>query len=288
MNFYPFHIGDYAAHTARLSLMEDLAYRRLIDAYYLAEKPLEGTAKEVAREIGMLDHVNDVEYVLNRFFVFENGTYRNARCDDEIEKYKDKAEKASKAGKASAKAREKAKQTNEQQTLNESATDVEIKSNGRATNQEPRTKNQYVDLQNRSQDHHGSRFTGAGALSRGDDEVPDGIGAWLCWLNETHGHRYSLRERTSGKVPEILTRWTANGITKAQINDAIETARSRGDPIANIVCYVDAILSNPTSKKRIQDERAETIAALTGRNDRQGEQRNERVIDITPNATASA
>jgi uncharacterized protein YdaU (DUF1376 family) len=40
MNYYPFHVGDYAAHTAHLEPMEDLAYRRMLDAYYLRESPL--------------------------------------------------------------------------------------------------------------------------------------------------------------------------------------------------------------------------------------------------------
>jgi len=43
MHYFNFNIGDYASHTRHLSLMEDLAYRRLIDAYYLAEKPFTGT-----------------------------------------------------------------------------------------------------------------------------------------------------------------------------------------------------------------------------------------------------
>jgi uncharacterized protein YdaU (DUF1376 family) len=53
MNFFPFHIGDYAAHTRNLSLIEDLAYRRMLDAYYLAEMAFNGSAADVARSIGM-------------------------------------------------------------------------------------------------------------------------------------------------------------------------------------------------------------------------------------------
>ena len=64
MNFYPFHIGDYAAHTRHLSLMEDLAYRRLIDLYYLGEEALQGEPAYLARRIGMSDFSSDVEYIL--------------------------------------------------------------------------------------------------------------------------------------------------------------------------------------------------------------------------------
>ena len=40
MNFYPFNIGDYSAATKHLSWDEDLAFRRLLDAYYTREEPI--------------------------------------------------------------------------------------------------------------------------------------------------------------------------------------------------------------------------------------------------------
>lgn len=102
MNYYQFHIGDYAAHTSRLSLMEDLAYRRMLDAYYLAERPLVGSSTDVAREIGMSEHIQAVEYVLNRFFVRSGSEWVSGRCDTEISRYQSKQAQASLAGKASA------------------------------------------------------------------------------------------------------------------------------------------------------------------------------------------
>ena len=89
MNFYPFHIGDYAAHTRHLSLIEDLAYRRLIDHYYLSEVPLSGDYESIAKEIGMVDYPKEIEYILNRYFQFwqEDCTWRNKRADEEIAKY---------------------------------------------------------------------------------------------------------------------------------------------------------------------------------------------------------
>lgn len=131
MNFYPFHIGDYAAHTQRLSLMEDLAYRRLMDAYYLAERPFNGSASDVAREIGMLEQIEAVTYVLGRFFNAVDGGFSNDRCDKEISHYQDKKEQASNAGKASAAKRSNARST----PVEKNATDVQ-------PSQEPLTKNQ--------------------------------------------------------------------------------------------------------------------------------------------------
>ncbi len=40
MNYYSHHIGDYTTDTAHLSLLEDGAYRRLMDRYYTTEAPL--------------------------------------------------------------------------------------------------------------------------------------------------------------------------------------------------------------------------------------------------------
>ncbi len=94
MNFYPFHIGDYASHTRHLSIIEDIAYRRLIDAYYLAEKPLTGEPDLIARSIGMREYEEEVEYVLTIFFDCTPDGYINKRADEEIAKYRAKADSA--------------------------------------------------------------------------------------------------------------------------------------------------------------------------------------------------
>ena len=77
--------------------MEDLAYRRLISAYYLNEKPLKGSAKEISRLILMRDNVADVEQVLVEFFTPNSGhnKWTNKRCDKEIKNYKSNGDKKS-------------------------------------------------------------------------------------------------------------------------------------------------------------------------------------------------
>ena len=94
MNYYPFHLGDYATHTKHLGLLEDLAYRRMIDLYYTTEKPLPNDPENVARLIGMREHSTIVTEVLSDFFLKSEDGYRNKRCDGEIEKYKAKADRA--------------------------------------------------------------------------------------------------------------------------------------------------------------------------------------------------
>ena len=115
MHYYSFNIGDYASHTRHLSAMEDLAYRRLLDLYYLHEQPLNERLTTVARAINMRENETEVQAVLEEFFELEEGTgWVNRRADEEIAKYHSKLEAASRAGKASAERRSNARSTTEQ------------------------------------------------------------------------------------------------------------------------------------------------------------------------------
>lgn len=106
MHYYSFNIGDYASHTRHLSELEDLAYRRLLDLYYLHEQPLNECSTTVARLINMRKHEAEVKAVLEEFFSLIPGRgWVNTRADLEIEKYHGKVEAASRAGKVSAERR---------------------------------------------------------------------------------------------------------------------------------------------------------------------------------------
>ena len=90
MHYYQFHIGDYKSHTHHLSLIEDLAFRRLLDPYYLHEAPIK--QRDIARQIGMREHEQDVLTVLNEFFVSTDRGFVNPRADAEIAKFKEFSE----------------------------------------------------------------------------------------------------------------------------------------------------------------------------------------------------
>lgn len=92
MHYYQFNIGDYASHTRHLEPMEDLIYRRLLDLYYLHERPLNEDASVVAKQIGLRDMAATVLDVLNEFFERTEDGYRSARADKEIENYKSMSE----------------------------------------------------------------------------------------------------------------------------------------------------------------------------------------------------
>ena len=118
MHYYQFHIGDYATHTRHLTPIEDIAYRRLLDIYYLHERPLSDCLTTVARQINMREYEAEVDLVLTEFFDHIDGGYINRRADKEIEHYKAKVEQASRAGRASAERRTNGRSTDVQPTNN--------------------------------------------------------------------------------------------------------------------------------------------------------------------------
>ena len=90
MHYYNFHIGDYKSHTSHLSVIEDIAYRRLLDFYYLHEKPIK--QQNIARQIGMREHEQDVLTILDEFFLSSPEGFVHPRADKEILKFKEFAE----------------------------------------------------------------------------------------------------------------------------------------------------------------------------------------------------
>ena len=97
MIWYKFHLGDYITHTLHLSDAEDLAYRRLLDMYYMTEKPIPLDTESVARKIRL--DLDITESVLGEFFEHTENGYRNYRCDAEIAKYQHQVENNRQLGK---------------------------------------------------------------------------------------------------------------------------------------------------------------------------------------------
>jgi uncharacterized protein YdaU (DUF1376 family) len=99
MHYYQFNIKDYKAHTDHLSLMEDLAFRRMLDWIYLHEKPLPINPSDIAKRVLMPTHTESIEFVLSEFFELVEDGYINRTATDNIDSFKAKSEKASKSAK---------------------------------------------------------------------------------------------------------------------------------------------------------------------------------------------
>ena len=97
MIWYKFHIGDYLTHTVHLSDAEDLAYRRLLDLYYMSEKMIPLDHEVVARKIRL--DLDITESVLGEFFERTEIGYFNNRCHVEVAKYQHQVENNRQLGK---------------------------------------------------------------------------------------------------------------------------------------------------------------------------------------------
>jgi len=141
VHYFQFNIGDYASHTRHLSLLEDLAYRRMLDSYYLREEPLPESAAEVARLIGMREHIAEIEQVLSDFFELTADGWRHARADREIAGYARFLDKQRENGKRGGRPRNNPDETQWKPTANPTLTQTEPKKS-LTTNHKPLTTNQ--------------------------------------------------------------------------------------------------------------------------------------------------
>ena len=96
MNYYEHHLGDYVKDTLYLTMVQDGAYRRLLDVYYIKEEPIPLDMKgayQRARATTKPER-DAVAMVLKEFFVKTADGWRHGRCDEEIERYRQKQEAA--------------------------------------------------------------------------------------------------------------------------------------------------------------------------------------------------
>jgi uncharacterized protein YdaU (DUF1376 family) len=88
MYYYQFNIGDYLSHTRHLTPTEDLCYRRLLDYYYLHEKPILLDLPQATRLLCLnKEFIPDVQTVLTEFFIQTDNGWINPRADKEIKQY---------------------------------------------------------------------------------------------------------------------------------------------------------------------------------------------------------
>ncbi len=85
--------------TRHLSLIEDIAYRRLLDLYYDTEKPLDLNIDILVRLIGLKDYKTETQQILSEFFSETKKGYIQKRVQKELGKYAAKATAARENGK---------------------------------------------------------------------------------------------------------------------------------------------------------------------------------------------
>ena len=229
MNYYPFHIGDYVAHTAHLEPMEDLAYRRLLDQYYIRECPLPSDVQATAKLIRMRSMADDVESVLREFFTLTDEGWVHSRCEVEIEKFQDKRAKARASAQASVNAR-KAGQ------LNDRSTDAEVSASERSTNAEknqtdvelPKPEPKPEPIPNKELKEDAAEAAAPGKPSRSrfnplEVELPDSVssGAWSEWIAYRRQEGMSVKQVCLESQLRSLQQWHSEG---QDPNEIIRTA----------------------------------------------------------------
>jgi len=147
MHYYQFNVADYRKDTTHLTPMEHFIYRSLIDWYYLDEEPIPRKTQLVMRRLGLdTSGLSFLENVLSDFFIETENGYKHERIEQELAKYRLKAETArvngTKGGRPKGSGK-KPKKTQPVQNRNPEKT-------GSKANQEPITNNQI---------NKGGRFT---------------------------------------------------------------------------------------------------------------------------------
>lgn len=94
MNYYEHHLGDYAKDTAHLTMLEDGAYRRLLDRYYGTEQGIPADQAHRIARARTREEKAAVDAVLEEFFTLTDGVWLNSRAEEEIAKFAAKKPKA--------------------------------------------------------------------------------------------------------------------------------------------------------------------------------------------------
>lgn len=149
MHYYTRNIADFNNATRHLTRQERSIYSDLIELQYDLEEPLPDDMEWICRRVLAFTESErtDVERMLNEFFDLVEQGWSNARCESEINHFKEKQAKAKAAGKASGEARRRNKKPRKNNKNEHTGTDVERALNGSRTdveltnNQEPITNN---------------------------------------------------------------------------------------------------------------------------------------------------
>jgi|CXWL01.1.fsa_nt_gi uncharacterized protein YdaU (DUF1376 family) len=98
MHYYQFNISDWVLHTNHLSLEEEGVYRRILDFYYETELPIPEETQSVIRRLKLGSYSVIFGLILAEFFILKQDGWHNLRADEELIKYKEKAEIAKSNG----------------------------------------------------------------------------------------------------------------------------------------------------------------------------------------------
>lgn len=272
MNYYERHLGDYAKDTAHLSMLEHGAYGLLLDRYYATECGIPADQVHRLARARTKEEKQAIDSVLGEFFKLVDGVWINNRAADEITKAQSKIKAAQENGKRGG--RPKSNQTETQEKPSGLFVGSENETQTKA-HQTPDTRHQ-----NKTNSQAASTD-----LDLAAEAPPDPIQSRSLELV------VMLRQRGAAIAAgnPHARQWAESGVTNAQALTAMETADQRRIETRSTQPVNAGLLNSiitdtqraPPKRATIHDERAATIAALTGRS-RNHEHESGTIIDITP------
>lgn len=272
MNYYPHHIGDYITATAHLTMIEDGAYRRLLDLYYSTEKALPIDRKALYRlaRARAKDEQEAVDIVIEEFFEGTDDGWFHSRCDEEIEKARVLAERARANGKKGGRpAKSKPSNNPEAKPGGENDNPVETqrvmsglsKQNPKQTQSEPRDNPEtkppipipLPNIKDKAPAANTCSTVGPAdnspppltADENPEPPLPEGPPLYAVLVRRWEKSRGKASKVTSSDPR--LSIWSEKGVTEAQLREAYDLAVAdrddKGDVTAINAGFLDAMLA---------------------------------------------
>jgi len=268
VNYYPFHIGDYAVHTRHLTLLEDLAYRRLLDLYYTHDGHIPAEIQSVCRLLGMREHETEVDSVLTEFFVREEaGKWTHTRCEEEIVKAKAASERARINGKAGgrpagSKSKTKPKENPAETHPVSSDNPEESESKAPITQDQDQIDKRPIGLVGGASvpprcpvqdvvDLYHELLPELSRVKLMNDKRRKAIGAWWRWVLSSKKTDGTRRAQTADQA----LGWIRDYFERARDNDFLMGRRNRSGDHANWQCDLDFLLTERGMKHVIEKTR---------------------------------
>lgn len=100
MNYFEFHLGDYARRTGHLSMLEDGGLNRALRYCYVTEGGIPDDTRYRVLVARTKEEREAVDIVLKEFFFLDDGVWRQNRCEEEIAKARVRIEAARSNGRS--------------------------------------------------------------------------------------------------------------------------------------------------------------------------------------------
>lgn len=268
MNYYPFHIGDYLSNTRHLSWEEDAAYRRLLDVYYSTEKPIPTDHRSACRLVlATTDAQREaVQVVLREFFQQTESGWINKRADAEIAIMR--ARQQSQRAKAKMRWHEHNTEPGIAADMPRHNGNHATASNSDADAMPPIPTPTPTPIPRKEKSKPTPRADGAGCSPPIPDWLPPAD--WQAFVEHRKRVRAPMTAFAQGRAIAELGRLRQDGHDPgAVIGQSIMQGWKGLFP-----------LHSTTTRRNIHDERADTIAKLTGRY-----RQDRTILDIAPDGS---